>query len=406
MGARSHRVKEAIQRHFESVFSEPWGNRPTPASIDFKQVSLAENSMLISTFSEEEIKEAVNSCDNYKSPGPDGYNFKFLKCFWDLIKSDFCNFLNEFHSNGRLVKGRNSSFLALITKKSCPQNLKYYRPISMIGCMYKVLSKLLAARLAKVLQKLISPTQSTFLPNRNITESVLIAKELVDDVKRIGSRCIIFKADVEKAFDSVSWNFLFFMMRKMGISEIWIGWIRECLSSTRIAALVNGSSTNEITMHRGLWQGDPLSPLLFLIAVEGLNGIVERAKERGLFKGVEVGKEKIEITNLQYADDTLLVGVASNETILAMKSIMRMFELISGLKINFTKSSLIGVNTNVEWLESKAAHLGCKTGEIPFMYLGLPVGANPRLSNIDAVKSPHPETVVATAELPSSPAIS
>lgn len=111
-----------------------------------------------------------------------------------------------------------------------------------------------------MLQKVISPTQSAFLPTRNITEGVLIANEVVDDAKRSGYSCVIFKADIEKAFDSVSWECIYFMMRKLGFGEIWISWIRECLNSAKVAILVNGSPTNEIKMSRGLRQGDPLSP--------------------------------------------------------------------------------------------------------------------------------------------------
>lgn len=167
----------------------------------------------------------------------------------------------------------------------------------MIGCSYKILSKILAARLSTVLKKVFSPTQTAFLPHRNITEGVLLANEVLDAVKRSGSSCIVFKADIEKAFDSVSWNYLFFMMRKLGFGDIWISWIKECLSSAKIAALVNGSQTNEIEMHRGLRQGDPLSPLLFPIAAEGLNGVIRAASEQGLYKGVEIGKDKILITH-------------------------------------------------------------------------------------------------------------
>lgn len=226
--------------------------------------------------------------------------------------------MSEFYANGKLVKGSNSSFLTLIPKVACPQQLTHYRPISMIGCMYKILSKLLANRLSKVLKKVISPTQSGFLPGRSTSEGILVANELVDEVKRSSSSFVIFKADIEKAFDSVSCGYLFAIMRSMGFGETWIGWIRECLRTVRIAVLVNGSPTNEISMSRGLRQGDPLSPLSFLIAAKGLNGLIEVAKEAGMLKGVVVGREKTIITHLQYADDTLLIGEASDGEIRAI----------------------------------------------------------------------------------------
>lgn len=167
-------------------------------------------------------------------------------------------------------------------------------------------------------------------------------------------------------------------MRKMGFGEVWISWIAECLKSATTSVLVNGSPTSEISMTRGLRQGDPLSPLLFLIAAEGLNGLIQKAKQLGMFSGVKVGKDAVEISHLQYADDTLLVGEATTQNIKSMKFIMRIFECFSGLKVNFAKSNLIGINVDDAWLEQMALRLHCKIGKIPFIYLGLPVGANPR----------------------------
>lgn len=246
------RVEEAVQEHFQKLYSEQWSDRPFVNGIQFPQVSLEENVMLIESLSEEEIKSAVWQCDDYKSPGPDGFNFHFIKTFWDTVKQEFVGFISEFHQNGKLVRGSNSSFLTRVPKIASPQQLSHYRPISMIDSMYKVLSKLMENRLSKVLQKLISQSQSGFLPNGNITEGVLIANEVVDEVKRSNSSCIIFKADIEKAFDSVNWEYIFSMMRSMGFGEIWMGWVRECVISTKIAILVNGSPTNEISMNRGL----------------------------------------------------------------------------------------------------------------------------------------------------------
>lgn len=301
-------IKEVAQHHFQNLYSETWSSRTLLDQISFLQVSLVDNTRLIAPFSKEEIKQAVWDCDNFKSPGPDGFNFHFIKTFWDVLKEDFVSFISEIHRNGKLVRGSNSSFLTLVPKIVSHHQLVHYRPISMINSMYKVVSKLLANRLSTVLQKVISPTQSGFLPHRNIMEGVLVANELVDEVKRSSSSCIIFKADIEKAFDSVSWKYLFSMMRNMGFGEIWIGWIRECLSNAKVALskkknakvaiLVNESPKNEVSMSRELGQGDPLIPLLFLIAGEGLNGIIKEAKSHGMLSGVKVGKEKIEITNL------------------------------------------------------------------------------------------------------------
>ena len=153
---------------------------------------------------------------------------------------------------------------------------------------------------------------------------------------------IILKADFEKAYDSVRWSFLYDMMKWMGFPMKWIRWIQQCFETATVSVLVNGSPTEEFRMQRGLRQGDPLAPFLFLIVAEGLSALMRRAVSEGLFKGVEVGNNGERVACLQYADDTLFMGEASLQNV-TIKSVLRCFELATGLKVNFFKSSLGGV---------------------------------------------------------------
>ncbi|MCH92675.1 LINE-1 reverse transcriptase like, partial [Trifolium medium] len=134
----------------------------------------------------------------------------------------------------------------------------------------------------------------------------------------------------------------------------------------------------EINIHRGLKQGDPLAPFLFLLVVEGLSGAISREEELGMFKGFKVGNNGLFVSHLQYADDTIFLGEASVENPWTLKTIIRCFELASGLKVNFAKSNVIGVNVSADFLNLAERILHCSVGSIPFTYLGLPVGANPR----------------------------
>jgi hypothetical protein len=142
--------------------------------------------------------------------------------------------------------------------------------------------------------------------------------------------------------------------------------------------LVNGSPTNEINIQRGLKQGDPLAPFLFLLVAEGFGGVMKRAVDIGVFKGFSIRRNGLSISHLQYADDTLCIGEASVDNLWALKAILRGFELASGLKVNFWKSCLLGINVSGNFLELACNFLNCRRGQIPFKYLGLPVGANPR----------------------------
>ncbi|GKU93217.1 hypothetical protein SLEP1_g6825 [Rubroshorea leprosula] len=372
------KVKKEVVRYFSKMFAGESWQRPKPVGINFKQISEEKKAELERPFSVEEIEEGLKSCEGSKAPGPDGFNFNFLKCVWNCLKEDFMSFFEEFHQNGRLVRGLNSSFITLIPKKLNPLELKDFRPISLIGCLYKLLAKVLANKLKGVMSGLISDTQSAFLGGRQLVDSVLVLNEVVDEVKLKKQKAFVFKADFEKAYDCVDWAYLDWMLCRMGFGMKWRGWMRECLSTARISVLVNGSPTKEFVMGRGLRQGDPLSPFLFLIAAEGLNGLVRRAETEGMLHGPTVGNKGLTVSLLQFADDTVILGTADSENVFAVKTILRCFELMSGLRINFSKSSVVGYNVSERWIKGAASVLHCGVGETSFMYLGLPIGGKIR----------------------------
>jgi hypothetical protein len=219
-------VKDFVKDFFENNFSESRFDRPNLNGIQFQSLSVEDNIMLLSPFNIEEVKEVIWCSDGSKCPGPDGFNFKFLKVCWDIIKNDIMAFLHEFFGNAFLPKAFTASFLTLIPKKDHPQALSDYRPICLVSCMYKILSKILAGRLKLVLGKLISKVQSAFLPNRQILDGVLVINELIDLAKRRKDKCLLFKVDFERAYDTVNWDFLDYMMVRMGFADGWRRWIK------------------------------------------------------------------------------------------------------------------------------------------------------------------------------------
>lgn len=138
--------------------------------------------------------------------------------------------------------------------------------------------------------------------------------------------------------------------------------MRTCVTMASANVLVNGSPLGEFELGRGIRQGDPLSPFLFLVAAEGLNTIMKRAINEGLLKPSVVGRDKVEVSLIQYADDTLFVVEGSSENAMALKRLVKIFELVSGLSINFDESSIFGLNLGEGQLGDIANELGCKIG--------------------------------------------
>lgn len=162
----------------------------------------------------------------------------------------------------------------------------------------------------------------------------------------------------------------------MCFPEQWRSWIRSCVMSAYASILINGSPTAPFKLQWGLRQGDPLSPFLFDIAVEPLSIILQKAVALQLWKGIEVCRNGSGISHLQYADDIILLCPPNIEYLLNIKKAVIMFQLASGLQVNFHKSSIMGININPQWLQNVSQTLLCKSGTLPFTYLGLPIGGN------------------------------
>jgi len=313
-----------------------------------------------------------------KSPGPDGFNFNFIQNCWDVIKSDVMAAVNFFHATGSFPKGCNASFIALIPKVREPSSFDQFRPISLVGVIYKIVTKILACRMKKVMSLVIDDCQSAFLSDRGLMDSVFMANEVIEEIRRKRKSGVCFKVDFEKAYDSIRWSFLFDMLRRLGFHDKWIGWVKGCLVSFSVSVLVNGSPSEEFKPTRGLRQGDPLAPFLFLVVAEGLAGLVRQALRKDMLRGVKVGRNNIECCLLQFADDTLFMCENSFNNIFTIKAILRCFELVSGLKVNFLKSRLAGIDVDTFVLNTYAKTLNCNSMRIPFQYLGVEVGGNPR----------------------------
>ena len=269
------------------------------------------------------------------------------------------------------------TFLVLIPKKQTVEDFKDLRPISLVRGLYKILSKVLANRIKRVMDKVISKSQNAFVEGCQILDAVLIANEIVDSTLRKKVHGLVCKLDIEKAYDSISWDFLFQVMGRMGFGSRWLSWIKWCISTASFSVLINGSPVGFFPSSRGFQQGDPLSPYLIVIRMEALSCLINRAVDGNYLVGsrIVVGRgDNLSISHLLYADDTILFCEADNDQLKFMSWILMWFEAMSGLKINLNKNEIIPIGpvTNAAEL---ASDMGCKIGSLPMSYLGLPLGA-------------------------------
>jgi hypothetical protein len=179
---------------------------------------------------------------------------------------------------------------------------------------------------------------------------------------------------LKKAFDTIEHTTIWKMMERLGFSSTWINWVQRILASGSTSVLINGVPGKQFQCIRGVRQGDPLSPLLFVLAADLLQCIVNKAHNEGLFSLPINADPSNDFPIIQYADDTILVMKASQRELFCLKGLLQSFTESTGLKVNYSKSQMIPLNLSQEQAIILSSTFGCQLGTFPFTYLGLPMG--------------------------------
>ena len=269
--------------------------------------------------------------------------------------STIINFVLNILNSSRMPQVLNETYICLIPKVKCPHKISEFRPISLYNVIYKIISKVLANRLKKIFPNVISEEQSAFVPRRQITDNVFIAYETMHRInqKRKGKEGMMaVKLDISKAYDRVKWAYLEEVMTKMGFQERWISLSMMCVKSVSFSVLNNGEPKGRIIPTRGLWQGDPISPYLFLLCAEGLSALLRRKASLWKIKGISVCRKAPQISHLLFADDCIIFCKATKEEGNRVMKILKDYEVNSGHKLNKEKTSLLfSKNTSRETQE-------------------------------------------------------
>ena len=328
---------------------------------------------LSAPFSTTEIDDIIKHLPTDKAPGPDGFNGMFIKKCWHIIKYDFYNLCKDFQQGNIDLTSINDSLITLIPKKSSPETPNDYRPISLLNSSIKLITKLLANRLQEVILKGVHRNQYGFLKTRNIQDCLGWAFEYLHQCKQSGKRIVVLKIDFQKAFDMMEHAAILKILKLKGYDDIWLQWISNIMSTGTSSILLNGVPGKNFSCKRGVRQGDPLSPLLFVETADLLQTMINfHFHQDSLVAPLPIPNHDFPI--IQYADDTLVVMEACPNQLFLMKTIINDFAAATGLEVNYAKSSLVSINCSDDETAQLAAILGCQVGQMPFTYLGLPLG--------------------------------
>ena len=284
----------------------------------------------------EEVRTTLFLMGPDKAPGPDGVTARLLQKHWPLFACDLTSAIKEVFLTRRTPANWLNSRIVLIPKIEEPKTPKDYRPITVGNIIYRLLMKIIANRLQPHMTALISNNQTAFIRNRNIADNTILVREILHSFqsRSYKENAFMLKADITKAFDTVKWPFVVQAMRMANFPSDLISLIQSCWSQARVTILVNGSGQGFITPTRGLRQGCPLSPYLFILAMELLTRQFQISLQAGNIKGIRLARSAPPITHILYADDLMVMGRAEEGEVQTIKQIFHEFEKQSGLAIH------------------------------------------------------------------------
>ena len=375
------------QQKKEEIFFETYNSllgriENRQETLDLEELGLRglDLSDLCDIFTEEEVWQVIKELPADRAPGPDGFIGAFYQKTWPIIKEEVMKAMFKLYvGDGRNFGKLNRAVITLIPKKLGAELVGDFRPISLVHSFAKLFTKVLSSRLRPKLQELVSVNQSTFIKGRILHDNFMLVRQLARKINKRKEKGLLLKLDISRAFDSISWAFLFEVLRKMGMREDFLRWLAICMRTASTRVLVNGVPVERIRQVRGLRQGDPLSPQLFVLAMETITLLILKATKHNLLQpiGNATPIQRISI----YADDVVIFVKPEIQDLVAIKEILNVFGRVSGLNINFQKTSATLIRVDEVHKEMVSTILRCPVVEFPIRYLGLQLALKPLTKN-------------------------
>ncbi|KAL8113881.1 hypothetical protein AgCh_020966 [Apium graveolens] len=272
-----------------------------------ESVSQAQNRELLKEISDDEVKAALFQMNLDKAPGPDGMMPSFFQKHWSIAGKDIIKETKEFFTTGDLLQGLNDINIVLIPKKKNPAVIGELRPIALCNILMKIMTKAMVNRLKEVINDVVLETQSTFIPGHLISYNIMTAYEVMHYLKckKVGKDGFMaLKLDMSKAYDRIEWDFLRAILLKMGFSTWWVHLVLQSVTTVQYTMMHSEYEMGPIIPTRGIRQGDPLSPYMFIICAEGLSSLIQMYEFKILIHGVKICRRAPIISHMLFADDS------------------------------------------------------------------------------------------------------